>query len=80
VAKKKAKTRRTKAAASSAKKSAKPAAAKSAKESFVRAVITRGEAAACPPDQSLPPGVTHRIVRESKKAMPQIKRERFSAL
>ena len=46
---------------------------------FVRGLIIRGEAAKPTPDGQLPPGATHRIVKEEPGELPEVERERFSA-
>jgi hypothetical protein len=51
--------------------------AKAAAESFVKGVLTRGEAAKAVKGK-LPPGVTHEIVGTGVAGLPTIKRRRFS--
>jgi hypothetical protein len=45
--------------------------------SFVRNLLTRGEAV--PAGQELPPGATHEIVTDGKDGTPKVVRKRFSA-
>jgi hypothetical protein len=66
-----AKTKKTK---SSVSKTAKV----SDSERFVRDLLIRGEAAKPTEDGELPPGATHRIVRENEGELPDVERERFS--
>jgi hypothetical protein len=46
--------------------------------SFVKAIIARGQAARANKDGSLPPGVTHEIVGETKEGVPILRRRRFA--
>jgi hypothetical protein len=48
-----------------------------ASRSFVRNLLTRGEAV--PAGQELPPGATHEIVTDGKDGTPKVVRKRFSA-
>ena len=53
-----------------------------AKQHFVRGVLTRGEAVEKEVDstnKALPPGVTHEITGEDENGQIEIKRRRFSA-
>lgn len=71
-----------KSRAKSTKKTGSAAPAKSLtpkdRERFVRDLLIRGEAAKPSPDGSLPPGATHKIVKEKEGELPEIERERFS--
>ncbi len=49
-----------------------------AEKRFVRDLLIRGEAAELLPDGELPPGATHKIVKNNDEAEPQVERERFS--
>ena len=45
---------------------------------FVNAIVARGQAAKANNDGSLPPGVTHEIIGETKEGLPILKRRRFA--
>ena len=47
-------------------------------ESFIRALVARGQAARPNQDGSLPPGVTHEIVGETEQGIPILRRRRFA--
>ncbi len=47
-------------------------------QSFVMGLVARGQAARVNADGSLPPGVTHEIVGETKQGLPILRRRRFS--
>jgi len=49
-----------------------------AKESFVRALVERGEAATAGPSGKLPPGATHEIVGVTASGAPIVVRRRFA--
>lgn len=48
------------------------------KESFVRALVERGEAARAGPSGKLPPGATHEIVGMTATGAPIVVRRRFA--
>ena len=48
------------------------------KESFVRALVERGEAARVGPSGELPPGATHEIVGVTASGAPIVVRRRFA--
>jgi hypothetical protein len=48
------------------------------KESFVRGLVERGEAATAGPGGALPPGATHEIVGMTSSGLPVVIRRRFA--
>jgi len=48
------------------------------KESYVRALVERGEAARAGPSGELPPGATHEIVGTTASGAPIVVRRRFA--
>lgn len=49
-------------------------------DSYVKALVARGEAVRIPKGGTLPPGATHEIVGETENGLPILRRRRFSAV
>jgi hypothetical protein len=47
-------------------------------ESFVKALVARGQAVRVAKGDSLPPGATHEIVGETETGLPILRRRRFA--